>query len=163
MDNLVNLIPSLIGISADQFYTYLIVLVTVANLVGRAIPDSATGVLGATRKVAKTVGLYIGNRISPAVNANDVARAVVATVPDSVIKSTAGDLSDAVRIGVPIGESAGELANSIIDAAEGNSPGRPYEAGVSPEQGSTVPDEFRTDGPFQRQRDGAGRFVAKDA
>lgn len=34
----------------------------VANAVGRAIPDSATGVAGTVRKLAKFVGLYFPNR-----------------------------------------------------------------------------------------------------
>jgi hypothetical protein len=146
VENIVDLLPALLGIPADRFYTFLIILVTVANLVGRAIPDSATGVLGGVRKVAKIVGLYVGNRISPTVSANDVARAITATVPDAQINASADSLKDAVQTGV----AAGNLAESIIDAANGRSAGEPYVPGLSPEPGSPVPDEYRTDGPFAR-------------
>jgi hypothetical protein len=33
-----------------------------AQIIGRAIPDSATGVLGIIRKLAKVVGLYFKNQ-----------------------------------------------------------------------------------------------------
>lgn len=36
-------------------------VVAVAQLIGKAIPDSATGVLGAIRKTAKIIGLYVPN------------------------------------------------------------------------------------------------------
>lgn len=35
--------------------------VAVAQLIGKVIPDSATGVLGAIRKIAKIIGLYVPN------------------------------------------------------------------------------------------------------
>lgn len=40
---------------------YLALAVMVAQLIGKTIPDSATGVLGFIRKVAKFVGLYVPN------------------------------------------------------------------------------------------------------
>lgn len=39
-----------------------LVIVT-AQIVGRVIPDSQTGFLGAVRKVAKAIGFYTGNRL----------------------------------------------------------------------------------------------------
>lgn len=36
-------------------------VVAVAQLIGKAIPDGATGPLGVVRKIAKLVGLYITN------------------------------------------------------------------------------------------------------
>ena len=33
-----------------------------SQIVGRAIPDSATGFLGIVRKLAKVVGLYVKNQ-----------------------------------------------------------------------------------------------------
>lgn len=35
--------------------------VAVAQLIGKAIPDTATGPLGLIRKIAKVVGLYVPN------------------------------------------------------------------------------------------------------
>lgn len=37
-------------------------VVLVAQLVGKAIPDSAGGILGIVRKLAKVVGLYVKNQ-----------------------------------------------------------------------------------------------------
>lgn len=37
-------------------------IVVLAQVIGRAIPDSAGGVLGFVRKVAKVIGLYVQNR-----------------------------------------------------------------------------------------------------
>ena len=36
--------------------------IAVAQLIGKVIPDSATGVLGVVRKLARVVGLYVNNR-----------------------------------------------------------------------------------------------------
>lgn len=36
--------------------------IMIAQFVGKAIPDSATGVLGFVRKLAKFVGIYIQNK-----------------------------------------------------------------------------------------------------
>ncbi len=160
MENLIPLLPSLLGIDVATFYATLGVIVTVANLIGRFIPDSATGPLGVARKIAKVLGLYLGNRISPAVNTNDVARAIVATVPDSTILRDAGELKEAVATAQPIGEVAGNLVDRFQDRLAGREPSARY-ADELPD-GSRVPDEYRTDGPFQLQRDKTtGRFLPK--
>lgn len=149
MENLIPLIPGLLGIDTATFYATLGVIITIANLIGRIIPDSATGPLGIVRQVAKVLGLYVGNRISPLVSANDVARAVVATLPDSAILGSAGELKAAVAVGQPIGELAGSVTDSVLDAIAGRTPGRPFDpTDGSPAQDSIVPNEYRTD-PFK--------------
>jgi hypothetical protein len=37
------------------------IVVAVSQLIGKAIPDTASGFLGTVRKVAKVVGLYVQN------------------------------------------------------------------------------------------------------
>ena len=37
-------------------------VILLAQVIGRAIPDSAGGVLGAVRKLAKIIGLYVKNQ-----------------------------------------------------------------------------------------------------
>jgi len=37
-------------------------VVLAAQIIGRAIPDSATGFFGVVRKLAKIVGLYVNNQ-----------------------------------------------------------------------------------------------------
>ena len=40
----------------------LALTVAVAQLVGKTIPDTATGALGVIRKIAKIIGLYVPNK-----------------------------------------------------------------------------------------------------
>lgn len=40
----------------------LAILVLVAQLIGKIIPDQSSGILGVIRSVAKMIGLYIENR-----------------------------------------------------------------------------------------------------
>lgn len=37
--------------------------VAVAQLIGKAIPDTATGPLGVIRQIAKVIGLYVPNKV----------------------------------------------------------------------------------------------------
>lgn len=48
------------GITPEVAAT-IAVVIAVAQFVGKVIPDSATGVLGFIRKVAKVIGLYVTN------------------------------------------------------------------------------------------------------
>lgn len=144
MEQILLFLPNLLGLDPEMAALALGVLVAIANLVGKAIPDSATGPLGIVRKVCKVLGLYIGNKVTPTINNNDVARAVAATVPDLILKDAAQRLPEAVRTG----EAAGEVAESIIATVRGDQPSRPYVPGESPEPGSIVPEEYRTD-PFR--------------
>lgn len=148
MDALINLLAGKLGIDPVLVPLYLGVLVAVANLLGKSIPVSATGALGIVRKVALVIGLYVPQRITPNVTTKNVAEAVAAEVPDSAIKHSANRLPNAVETGI----AAGVVARAIVDAAQHKTPGREYVPGESPEEGSIVPDEFRTDGPFQRQK-----------
>lgn len=152
MDQIIDLIPGLLGINVVTFYAALGVVVTISNLIGRFIPDSATGPLAVIRKVAKIIGLYAGNRITSNVSANDTARALAASIPDGTIVEAAAKLPNAVQQGVAYGNVAGALVDDLRDTIAGRKPGLPYVAGESPEPGSTVPDQYRTDGPFQQQK-----------
>lgn len=151
-DFIFNFIQSTTGLDPTTFALVLGVLVAVCNLLGKLIPDSATGPLGILRKVCKVLGLYITNRLTPGVSAGDVTRSIAATLPDHVIQEASGSLAGAVKTGI----EAGSIAASIVDVAHGRTPGRSYIPGESPEPGSTVPNEFRTDGPF-----GAGKKKGK--
>ncbi len=37
-------------------------IILAAQIIGRAIPDNAEGLLGAIRRVAKIIGLYVTNK-----------------------------------------------------------------------------------------------------
>jgi hypothetical protein len=44
--------------------TIVAVVIFVAQAIGKLIPDTAGGLLGVVRKIAKIVGLYVPNRTS---------------------------------------------------------------------------------------------------
>lgn len=70
-------IAQMLGIEPATALLLLGLVVTVANILGRLIPDDAIGFWGGVRKVAKVVGLFVPNRITTALSVNDVAKAVV--------------------------------------------------------------------------------------
>jgi hypothetical protein len=112
MDDLVNFLAGLLGVSPAVLPLILAVIVALANLAGKLIPDSATGPLGILRKVCKIVGLYITNRVTPNVSTGDVTRALAATLPDDVITEASRQLPSAVKIGTDFGAVARALAEA---------------------------------------------------
>lgn len=65
------------------------------NLLGRAIPDDAVGVLGFIRKVAKVLGLYLSNRVSSGVSINKVVQVAAGIKPIDEVPALAEKLADA--------------------------------------------------------------------
>lgn len=53
----------LLGVDPATALLIFGLFVTVANLVGRMIPDDKTGALGAIRKIAKVIGVYAPNKV----------------------------------------------------------------------------------------------------
>lgn len=111
MEQLILLIPNLLGIDPEQFALWVIVLVTVANVISKVIPESTTGWLGYVRKVASILGIALANRITPNVSTKDIAKAVAAGIPDRKVKEAAEQLETAVNTG--FGSAA--LAEAIVD------------------------------------------------
>lgn len=72
LEALIPDIARLLGVEPATALLYLGVLVTVSNLIGRLIPDDATGVLGFIRKVAKIIGIYVPNTITSGVTVNNI-------------------------------------------------------------------------------------------
>jgi hypothetical protein len=112
MEQLILLIPNLLGIDPEAFTLYLILLVTVSNVVSKLIPESSTGVLGVIRKIASILGVSLANRITPNVTSKDISKAVAAGIPDAVVKEAA----DALPSAVETGQAATALADAIVDA-----------------------------------------------
>lgn len=77
MDDVINVIAHLLGVEPAVLIGLLPLIVLVANLIGRSIPDDRNGFLGFIRKVAKVIGLYMSNRVSAGVSVNKVTRAVI--------------------------------------------------------------------------------------
>lgn len=78
---------------------YLTLVVLIANLVGRLIPDDVTGFMGTVRNVAKVLGAYTPNRITSGVSVNDVARAAITVEPElAKIPGIVEDVEEVVDI-----------------------------------------------------------------
>lgn len=64
-------------LAPETLLAWLIFMATLANIIGRLIPDDKTGPLGAIRETCKILGLYVGNRVTSGVTVNDVAKSIV--------------------------------------------------------------------------------------
>lgn len=62
MDQIIDGIVAAIGIDPMALMGFLALISLVSQLIGKAIPDEATGFLGLVRKIAKVIGLYVTNR-----------------------------------------------------------------------------------------------------
>jgi hypothetical protein len=81
MDQLLNTLVSVFGLEGTTLLAVLAVLSVACRLIGKAIPDDATGFLAIVRKVTKVLGLYISNRLTSNVSTNDAARSMVGIPP----------------------------------------------------------------------------------
>lgn len=73
--NTISEVASAAGLS-DAILAKATLAILVANAVGRAIPDNKKGVLGAVRKLAKVLGLYIPNRVTSTHSTTSVTEAL---------------------------------------------------------------------------------------
>lgn len=93
IEKLIPPIAQMLGLDPATLLLLVGVIVAVGNLLGRLIPDDATGVLGIVRKISKFVGLYASNRVSSGLSVNQVARQVLPEVEevnrkvDSVVRT----------------------------------------------------------------------------
>ena len=65
------------GIAPATLVLWLGLLVSAANVTSRLIPDDAVGWLGVMRKIAKIIGMYVSNRVTSGVTANDILRGAI--------------------------------------------------------------------------------------
>jgi hypothetical protein len=100
MDSVVNYVAGALGISPVTLVLLLGTVVAVCNLVGKLIPDDATGTLGLVRKVCKVLGLYISSRITSGVTVNDTARVVAGVSPKSSLGSSGSVLRSPELVGL---------------------------------------------------------------
>lgn len=62
MEAIIHSVIQLLGLDVATMMGVLATVALFAQLVGKAIPDDATGLLGVIRKVAKVIGLYTPNK-----------------------------------------------------------------------------------------------------
>jgi hypothetical protein len=85
MEHLFNQFIDGFGLSSAHVIVLLVTISLVSQVIGRLIPDDATGLLGVIRQISKVLGLYVSNRVSSGVSVNDVTRSVVeSALPDRV-------------------------------------------------------------------------------
>lgn len=100
MDSIVNSVAGMLGISPVTLILLLGVVVAVCNLVGKLIPDDATGTLGLIRKVCKVLGLYVSTHITSGVTVNDTARVVANLQPKSTVTNPGSTVRSPAFVGV---------------------------------------------------------------
>jgi len=83
-EQIIPMLAERFGIAPSHVVFAIMVAVAIANLVGRVIPDDATGILGIIRKVCKFIGLYVPNTITPGVTTNDVAKAALSQTAEEL-------------------------------------------------------------------------------
>lgn len=79
--DIANLVPEIakwLGLAPSTLLLIIMVISTIANVLARRIPDTATGWLGAVRTVCKVIGAHVNSRIAPGVTLSDVAKASMA-------------------------------------------------------------------------------------
>lgn len=62
MEAIFHAVIQTLGLDLATMMGVLATIALFAQLIGKAIPDDATGVLGIIRKIAKVIGLYTTNK-----------------------------------------------------------------------------------------------------
>jgi hypothetical protein len=75
MDLILDLAISQFNFDSTELLAVLAIAMFVFRALGNYIPDDATGILGVVRKLAKILGLYVANRVTRGVDANEIAAA----------------------------------------------------------------------------------------
>jgi hypothetical protein len=86
LELLQRMIPDIakyLNVEPSTVLFYLGVVMVLANLAGRLIPDDQTGFLGRLRELCKVIGVYASNRVTSGVSVNEAAKVVVAAVAES--------------------------------------------------------------------------------
>lgn len=96
MDQILNYLAGALGVHPSTLVLLLGVFVAVSNLVGKLIPDDATGTLGVVRKLAKVGGLYVSTHITDGVTVNDTAKVVAGLQPKNSLTSNTTARSPAI-------------------------------------------------------------------
>src|SRR5690606_23433152 len=75
-------LAALLGIEPSTALLLVGLIIAIANLGGRLIPDDKTGFLGFVREACKLIGLYASNRISSGLTVNKIAETTAPIVQE---------------------------------------------------------------------------------
>lgn len=103
-------VAAFLGVDPATALFLVTVIVVLANLTSKFIPDDKTGILGAIRKVATFVGIAASNRISAGLTVNEVVKS---TVP---IVEHIGEVQEQMESKL---EGFGEVVQAFPGAASG--------------------------------------------
>lgn len=114
MEQILLILPSLLGLDPGTFALLVGIIVLVSNVTSKVIPESATGTLGVLRKVAAVLGAAASNRITPNVSSKDISKAIAAGIPDSTVRQAADQLPEAVETG----RGTNAFAEAIVESVQ---------------------------------------------
>jgi len=83
VETLIPKAAQLLGIEPSTLVFYLLLVTGVCHVVGKMIPDDATGWKAVVREVCKKIGLVVSNRIKARITQADVVKQIVGEVHDS--------------------------------------------------------------------------------
>lgn len=103
-------VAAMLGIEPATALLLVTVIVVLANLTSKFIPDDKTGVLGLIRKAATFIGIAASNRIAAGLTVNEIAKS---TVP---IVEHIGEVQEQMESKL---EGFGEVVQAFPGAASG--------------------------------------------
>lgn len=86
--DIINFLPQIaaqLGVAPSTLLFWLWAFTIGSNALARLIPSDAVGTLGVIRKIATITGVYISNRITSGIKADDVQKAAI-TFPEMQAK-----------------------------------------------------------------------------
>lgn len=100
MELAINALFDSLGLDVTKTLLVMVTVSLVSGLIGRLIPDDATGLRGLIRDAAKILGLYASNRITHGVTVNQAVEASIGIQPEAAeieAGREAGVFNDASR------------------------------------------------------------------
>lgn len=98
---IIPIIANGVGVSPSSFLAYLGVIILVARLVSRLIPDDATGPLSIVRKVAAFISVDVSNRLTKGVSQTDVTKKLVGLAVEKKVEDVITDAASKAEALIP--------------------------------------------------------------
>lgn len=106
LEDLIPPIAQMLGIEPASLLLFLGILIIIARIVSRVIPDDQAGPLGFVRRIASLIAIEVGNRVAPGVTVNDIAKAVVANKITKLKGEVSGESKETLREQIPPQEAS---------------------------------------------------------
>lgn len=118
MENLIPIVAAKLGMAPSALLFYIGLMLMVARLVSRLIPDDATGWQGVVHKIARFLAVDVSNRITSGVSQTDIARKVIGTQVSAAADAQIQDLAAEADSLIPevIGDNVRSIARDSLEA-----------------------------------------------